>query len=164
MSRHSGVCLISIPISQGLIESSSEDTICVPNLRTAAITRFTDGVNVVTGDGNVVSARTEKHTFPPPSTVDAVAELAALREITEELKIPDRAKCRRALEDADEETAKPNPDKEELAGAIERVVKYAKAADDFGEHAAKMLPRILALGSWLGTHGRTLLSMFGVQV
>lgn len=125
---------------------------------------FENGANIVTGDSNVVSTNTIRQPLPAPDTVDVVGELAALRKIIEELSMPDRGKCQRALDDATDETAKPSPDKEEVAGAIERVVKYAKAADDFGEHAATMLPRVIALGSWLGAHGRPLLSMLGIQV
>jgi hypothetical protein len=43
------------------------------------------------------------------------------------------------------------------------VGKYAKAADDFGEHAEKLLPRLAALGSWLGAHGHNLLAMLGIS-
>jgi hypothetical protein len=77
-------------------------------------------------------------------------------------KVPDRGKLDRAIEDAVEETAKPKPDKEEVGGALERAVKYAKAADDFGEHAEKLLPRLASLASWLGPAGHTLLSMLGL--
>ena len=78
--------------------------------------------------------------------------------------ITDRGKLDRAVEDAVDETAKPEPNKEEVGGALERVAKYAKAADDFGEHAEKLLPRLVALGSWLGPAGRAVLNALGVPV
>jgi hypothetical protein len=66
------------------------------------------------------------------------------------------------MEDAMEETAKSEPDKGETAGALERIVKYAKTADDFDEHVSKLLPHIGALGSWLGTYGHALLQAVGL--
>ena len=77
------------------------------------------------------------------------AELAAIRDLLAKLNVRERGKLDRALEDVSEEAAKPKPDKEEVAGSLGRVVKYANAADDFGEHAAKIAaaprrPRLLA--------------------
>ena len=50
----------------------------------------------------------------------------------------------------------------EVGNALERAVKYAKAADDFGDHADKLLPRLASLASWLGANGHSLLSMLGI--
>jgi hypothetical protein len=125
--------------------------------------RDVTGSSIVTGDHNIVSTRMKQVPLPPAEQVDVKAELAALREVLAELKkVPDRGKLDRAVEDAVEETVKPEPDKEEVGGALERVVKYAKAADDFGEHAEKLLPRLAALASWLGPAGHMLLSMLGI--
>jgi hypothetical protein len=122
------------------------------------------GSSVVTGDRNTVSTTMTQLPLPPPETVNVASELAALRELLGKLNVPDRGKLDRAMQDATEETAKPKPDKEEVAGAVGRVVKYAKAADDFGQHAEKLLPRIAALGSWLGTHGASLLALAGIAI
>jgi hypothetical protein len=122
------------------------------------------GSSIVTGDRNIVSTTMKQMPLPPADQVDVKAELAELREALAGLqKVPDRGKLDRAIEDAVEETAKPEPDKEEVGGALERAVKYAKAADDFGEHAEKLLPRLAALGSWLGPVGHGLLSMVGLS-
>ena len=102
------------------------------------------------------------HRRPRRSTLPT--ELAALRELLGKLNVPERGKLDRAMQDAAEETAKPNPDKEETADAVGRAVKYAKAADEPAEHAEKLLPRIALLGSWLGTHGQALLTMAGIAV
>ena len=126
--------------------------------------RDVTGSSIVTGDRNIVSTAMKQIPLPPAEQVDVKAELAALREALAELKkVPDRGKLDRAMEDAAEETAKPEPDKKEVGGALERVVKYAKAADDFGEHTEKLLPRLAALASWLGPAGHTLLSMLGLS-
>lgn len=122
------------------------------------------GSSVVTGDNNTVTTKLTQHPLPPPETVNVAVELTALRELLGKLNLPERGKLDRAMQDATEETAKPKPDKEEVAGALGRVVKYAKAADDFGQHAEKLLPRIAALSSWLGTHGQALLAMAGIAV
>jgi hypothetical protein len=120
--------------------------------------------SIVTGDHNTVSTTMRQVALPPADQVDVKAELAALRDLLVELKkVPDRGKLDRAVEDAVEETGKAEPDKEEVGGALERVVKYAKAADDFGEHAEKLLPRLAALASWLGPAGHTLLSLLGIS-
>jgi hypothetical protein len=119
----------------------------------------------VTGDHNTVSTTMKQVALPPADQVDVKSELIALREALAELKkVPDRGKLDRAVEDAVVETAKPGPDKEEVGGALERAVKYSKAADDFGEHAEKLLPRVTALASWLGPAGRGLLNMIGLPV
>jgi hypothetical protein len=122
------------------------------------------GSSIVTGDRNTVSTTAKQIALPPADQVDVRAELAALREALAELKkVPDRGKLDRAMEDAVEETAKPEPDKEEVGGALERAVKYAKAADDFGEHTEKLVPRLAALASWLGANGHNLLALLGIS-
>jgi hypothetical protein len=123
------------------------------------------GSSIVTGDHNTVTTTMRQVAAPPADEVDVKAELAALKELLADLKkVPDRGKLDRAVEDALDETAKPEPNKEEVGGALERVAKYAKAADDFGEHAEKLLPRLVALGSWLGPAGRVLLNTLGVAI
>ena len=70
---------------------------------------------------------------------------------------------RRGSRDAEEESAKPTLDKEEIAGAIGRVARYARAADDFSEHAEKIAPRVAALASSLGPLGKLVLAAFGTS-
>jgi hypothetical protein len=122
------------------------------------------GSSVVTGDQNTVTTTMRQVPLPAADQVDVKAELAALREALAALnKVPDRGKLDRALEDAADEAEKPEPDKDEVGGALGRVVKYAKAADDFGDHAEKLLPRLAALAAWLGPVGHSLLSMVGLS-
>ena len=123
------------------------------------------GSSVVTGDHNTVTTTMRQVAAPPAEQVDVKAELAALREALAGLKkVPDRGKLDRAVEDVVDETAKPQPNKDEVGGALERVAKYAKAADDFGEHAEKLLPRLAALASWLGPAGRAVLNTLGIAI
>jgi hypothetical protein len=122
------------------------------------------GSSIVAGDHNIVSTTMKQIALPPADQVDVKAELAALREALAEIKkVPDRDRLDRAIQDAVEETAKPDPEKEYVGGALERAVKCAKAADDFGEHAEKLLPRLAALASWLGANGHSVLSMLGIS-
>jgi hypothetical protein len=44
------------------------------------------------------------------------------------------------------------------------VAKSAKAASDFSENAEKIVPRLVALGSWLGPAGRAVLNTLGVAI
>jgi hypothetical protein len=123
------------------------------------------GSSVVTGDHNTVTTTMRQVAAPPADQVDVKAELAALKELLAQLKnVPDRGKLDRAMEDAVEETAKSNPDKAEVGNALERVAKCTKAAGDFAENAEKIVPRLVALGSWLGPAGRAVLNALGVSI
>ncbi len=108
------------------------------------------GAQVITGDHNQASMHGVTVTLPPAASVDVAAELAALRELLVGLNTPDAGKLERALQDAEEEAAKPEPDRDEIGGAIERAVKYAKGASDFSAHVAKLAPCLGALAAWLG--------------
>ena len=123
------------------------------------------GSSVVTGDQNIVTTTMKQVAAPAVDKVDAKAELAALRDLLAELKnVPDRGRLDRAMQDAVEETAKPEPDKAEVGNALERVTRCAKAASDFTENAEEIVPRLVALGSWLGPAGRALLNSLGVAI
>jgi hypothetical protein len=123
------------------------------------------GSSVVTGDQNIVTTTMKQVAAPPADEVDVKAELAALRDLLAELNnVPDRGRLDRAMQDAVEETAKPESDKAEVGNALERVTRCAKAASDFTENAEKIVPRLVALGSWLGPAGRALLNTLGVTI
>jgi hypothetical protein len=117
----------------------------------------------VIGDNNTVTATTHV-TLPPPATVDPKAELAALRDLLSRLQTPDRGKLDRAFADAEEEAAKPAPDKAEIGFALQRIIKTAKGANDFAGQVETLAPRVAALASWLGPVGRELLSLTGLSV
>jgi hypothetical protein len=118
------------------------------------------GASIVTGDSNTVTA-TIHVTLPPAHAVDPKSELAALKKILDALNVPERGKLDRAMQDAEEEAAKPNPDKDEIGGAVKRVLKAAKGANEFAEQAEKLAPRIAALAAWVGPAGHALLSLVG---
>ncbi len=122
------------------------------------------GSQVITGDNNTATMKGVKVSLVPADTVDIKAELSALRDALASLNAPDQGKLDRALQDAEEEAAKPEPDKDEIGGAIERVVKYAKGASEFGEHVGKLAPRLAAVTSWLGSNWLKILAMAGLTV
>jgi hypothetical protein len=121
------------------------------------------GSVVTTGDNNTTTT-TITVTLPPADKVDLAAELAALKQALAALRTPEQGKIERALADAQDEAKKPAPDKEEIGGALERAVKYAKGAEDFGAQAEKLAPRIAALASWLGDKGQKLLALAGLSI
>ena len=121
------------------------------------------GSQVITGDSNQASMHGVTVTLPAAVSVDVTVELAALREVLVGLNAPDAGKLERALQDAEEEAAKPEPDRDEIGGAIERAVKYAKGASDFSAHVAKLAPRLAALTSWLGENWVKILALAGLS-
>jgi hypothetical protein len=78
---------------------------------------------IVTGDRNTVELAREvaSGASNETSTEEVIRALRALRELLERLDTTDRGKIVRALDDAQEEAQKPTPDKEEVAGALERI-------------------------------------------
>jgi hypothetical protein len=119
--------------------------------------------NVVQGDRNTNTVGAQTIDAPGAAVVDVKTELAALRELLAALKdVPDRGKLDRAMQDAIDEANKAEPDKEEVSGAVERAIKYAKSANDFGESLEKLLPRLTAIAAWVGVAGRGLLALAGV--
>jgi hypothetical protein len=115
--------------------------------------------SLLTGDHATVT----HVTLPPPSTVDPKAQLAALRDLLAGLNVPERRRLDNALQEADDELAKPDPDKDEVAGAVGRVLKAAKGANTFAEQLEKLAPRVAAIASWAGPAGRALLSLVGLS-
>lgn len=132
--------------------------------RNVSIGRDAIGNQIVTGDHNLVTQSGQRITLPPPESVDIKKELAELREILATLEAPDSGKIERALADAQDEVAKDAPDKDEIGGAIERAIKYAKGASDFSEHVEKLAPRLKAVCGWLGQNWHKLLAVAGIAV
>lgn len=125
--------------------------------------RDVTGAVVVTGGKNTVHANISV-SLPPASEVDIKAEINALKRDFEALGGDDQRKIRRALEDAEEEIAKPEPDKNEVGAAIKRAAEYAKQASDFGEHAEKIGKRLAPIVSWLGDNWAPILTAIGITI
>jgi hypothetical protein len=134
----------------------------IPMPRRSVVAGSIIGSSVVTGDSNSVTTTYTRTTLPSPETVDVRAELAALRAVLAGLHVAERGKLDRAMEDATEEAAKAEPDKQDIGAYLTIAAKVAKTADDFSDRVEKLLPRIAALGSWLGLDGHALLAAFGL--
>jgi hypothetical protein len=75
----------------------------------------------------------------------------------------DKPKAERALQDAEEELNKDQPDKQEVAGALDRVLKTVnKSGKLIGAVREKLIPVAERIGGWLGEHGQTLKEYFGI--
>lgn len=103
---------------------------------------------VISGDHNFAKLTIVK--LPDPASVDIAAALAELRAVLAEIGGPDAAKVGRALDDADEEAGKAEPDKAEVAGILARGLDYAKKAADFSEHAGKIGSLVARVAAWVG--------------
>lgn len=119
---------------------------------------------IQTGDSNTASPQFTQTTLPPAESVDLQAELAALRRILADLQAPDQKKIERALDDAEEEIAKAEPDRNEIGTALERALDYAKKAEGFASTAEKLQKHVTNVVSWLGDNWYKLLAVVGLTV
>jgi hypothetical protein len=119
---------------------------------------------VVAGDQNKVQLTREVPVGLPSemATEEIMQALQTLRELLERLDTTDRGKIVRALDDAQEEAQKPTPDKEEMAGAMERVVKYAKTAHGIGEVVVEIQRPLSIIAGWIGTTAPIAARLFGL--
>lgn len=115
-----------------------------------------------TGDENTASVRYQRATLPPPERVDIRAELAALRELLTQLDSQDHRKIDNALGEAEDEVAKPQPDKDEVGKALGRALDYAQKTQGFAKAIETLTPHVVSVASWLGSHGHTLLTAVGL--
>ncbi len=122
------------------------------------------GSAIVTGDSNTVSVQYQQTALPPPESVDMATELKALREALSSLQTPDRRKIDNALDEAEDELKKPQPDKDEVGKAMERALGYAKKAEGFSGALEKITPRVEKAAAWLGENWYKILSFVGLMV
>ena len=112
-------------------------------------------------DDHVTEVHYRKVTLPPADRIDIRSELAALKELLVGLNTGDRTKIANALAEAADEAAKPQPDKNEIGGALERALGYAGKATDFGDKAGKIATHVQNAVAWLGDHWHKLLPLVG---
>ena len=135
-----------------------------PGARSVSVGRDAIGSVIVTGDQNVVTAKIEQVTLPPPETVNIAAEIQALREVLAGLDTPDARKIRNAFEDVDDELAKSSPDKDEVGQALQRALGYAEKVAGFADKVEALVPRVVNAVSWLGKNWHKLLAAVGVSI
>ena len=119
---------------------------------------------IVAGDRNRIGLAREATPGAPQETYtkEIIRAIGALREHLEKLETEDRGKILRALADAQEEAEKPRPDKEEVAGALERVVRYSKTAQGIGEVVVELQRPLSIIAGWVGTTAPLAARLFGL--
>src|SRR5215212_5778487 len=134
--------------------------------RSVSIGRDAVGNVITTGDRNKVDARIDarlsKTALPPAGSVDIGKELAQIRTVLERLGGEQKGKIGRALDDAEEEASKPEPDKKEVGDALGRALKAAQTVGGFVEAVGKLAPHVASAVGWLGSHGHALLPTVGL--
>jgi hypothetical protein len=120
------------------------------------------GSSLVTGDHNVVATSTRTVVLPPPESVDIAATLTALRDLLTGLDGPQGKRIANALDEAADEAAGPEPDKDEIGKALTRAVDYASKANGFSEQIGKLAPHLASAVAWLGPHWHKLLALAGL--
>ena len=120
------------------------------------------GSQIITGDNNTAQMRDVSVQLTSGADVDIKSELDGLREVLQSLQAPDSGKIGRALQDAEEEVSKDEPDKNEVGAAVDRAVKYAKGASDFGDSIKKIAGHLGPIVSWLGTNWTKILTAAGI--
>jgi len=134
-----------------------------PGNRSVSVGGDATGNVVITGDRNKANLEYKQIALPPAHTVNMTQEVAKLRESLGGLKSDDSPKVTNALSDAESELKKPQPDKAEVGGAIERALKYAKQAAGYAELVEKLKPQIINAAAWLGSNWHSLLGYVGLS-
>jgi hypothetical protein len=136
--------------------------------RSISIGRDAVGNVMVAGDRNRVDARIEakpaKAALPPAGSVDIGKELTQIRAVLKRLGGEQAGKVGRALDDAEEEARKPEPDKDEVGAALGRALDYAKKGSGFAEEVAKLAPHVKNAVGWLGENWHKLLAVVGLAL
>jgi hypothetical protein len=133
-----------------------------PANRSVTIGGNAQGNIIQTGDHNTASLDYKQVQLPPPETVDLQAALKAMRALLTELDTPDQRKITNALDEAQEESAKPSPDKQEVGKALSRALEYAQKAAGFADVLVKLQPHVVAAVAWLGSQWHPLLTAVGL--
>jgi hypothetical protein len=115
--------------------------------------------NAVTDDHNETEVHDRKVTLPSADRIDILSELAAMKALLVGLNTGARTKIANALAEAIEEAVKPQPDKNEIGGALERALGYAGKATDFRDKAGKIGTHVQNAVAWLDGHWHKLLPL-----
>ncbi|MEO1525628.1 MAG: hypothetical protein AAFX06_09330, partial [Planctomycetota bacterium] len=120
------------------------------------------GGAVVLGNNNVISLKFTQTTLPSPSSVEIKLELEALRSLLQNLRSDNAKKIDRAIEDAQDEASRPEPDHDEIGSAIERALKYAEQASGYADQLSELQGHVTKITAWLGSHWNKLLTIVGL--
>lgn len=119
---------------------------------------------VVTGDRNAVHTSSTRVTLPSAENIDIRAELIGLRQALAVLGATDARKIETAIDDAEDESARGVPDRDEIGRILENALNYAAKADGFAAAAERLAPHVLRIAGWLGTAGHRLLGIVGLSL
>ncbi len=119
---------------------------------------------IQSGNGNFASLQFTQTTLPPSESVDIKSELASLRELLGKLNSEYEKKIDRAFEDANDEVAKSEPNRDEVGDALARALSYAKKAEGFADMAVSIKDHTTNIVSWLGNNWHKLLSVVGLTL
>ena len=100
--------------------------------------------------------------LPPPETVNLSAELAAIRDALAALPTEDQPRMVRALQDAEEEAARPEARKDVVGESIERALKIAEQSGKLADAVEKLQPHVTKVVGWLGENWHKLLGVVGL--
>jgi hypothetical protein len=106
------------------------------------------GSNIQTGDHSQASLSSVQ--IPDGTGVDIAAALAELREVLLGFEGVEATRLCRAMDDAQEEAAKPEPDKAEVADSVGRALRHVERAGKLAENIEKVRGLIVTIGGWLG--------------
>jgi hypothetical protein len=99
---------------------------------------------------------------PPTDSKEIIRSLGEIRNILSKLDTVHQGKIARALDDAEEEAKKEPPDKNEVAGALQRAVKYAKSAEAVGKVIGELKGPVSTIASWIGEAAPAASRLFGL--
>lgn len=134
------------------------------NSRSISIGGNVTGASIVSGDNNRVTTTVTQVQPPPAREVDVAAEISGLRDVMSRMAVAEPDRLKWALVDANEEAAKPEPDKGKVAGALERAVTMSQGAADFAENADKIKERLVRIAGWLGPLAKGALALLGLSL
>jgi len=132
--------------------------------RSVSVGGSVKGSVIQTGDQDTASLQFRQVSLPDAESVDIRAELAAIKQAVLSLSTPDRQKIQNAFQDAEEELAKQNPDKDEVGRALDRALDYAKKAEGFAGTAEKLTSHITNAAAWLGENWHKILGIVSLVV
>jgi hypothetical protein len=120
------------------------------------------GSAIATGDGSTATVRFTQVALPPPESVDIAKEIAAIRAALGALQGEHASRIGNALAEAEEEAARPAPDRDEIGKALGRALDYAQKSAGFAEQVAKLAPHVTNAAAWLGASWHRLLAVVGL--
>ena len=130
--------------------------------RSISVGRDVVGSALVTGDSNTMKIQFKQATIPPASDVNIKAEIEELRQLLLSLTTDKQSRIETALNEAAEDAAKTDPDKNEIGKSLERALDYASKASDFAEKSGKVASAVQNIVGWLGDNWTKLLPLVGL--